>query len=119
MIICDGSALPTLFKFSMPFLSLPPASFKLPSAQIKSDGSPRFLLPDGCAIRRVAAGGDMLNPDGDDITPTKLTVDCQIEHGEVASRPSIWSFVRLDQTCLGLSGGLAPVSLPLFQGTCL
>jgi hypothetical protein len=42
-------------------------------------------LPDGCAIRRVAAGGDMLNPDGDDITPTKLTVDCQIEHGEVAS----------------------------------
>src|SRR5215207_5854147 len=32
-------------------------------------------------------------------------------------RPSIWSFVRIDQTCFGRSGGFAPVSLPLFQGT--
>jgi hypothetical protein len=24
--------------------------------------------------------------------------------------------VRVDQTCFGLSGGLAPMSLPLFQG---
>jgi len=31
-------------------------------------------------------------------------------------RPSIWSLVRIDQTCLGDSGGLAPISLPLFQG---
>jgi hypothetical protein len=29
---------------------------------------------------------------------------------------AIWSFVRIDQTCLGRSGGLAPTSLPLFQG---
>jgi hypothetical protein len=28
--------------------------------------------------------GDLLDPDGDDITATKLAVDCQIEHGEVA-----------------------------------
>ena len=33
------------------------------------------------------------------------------------ARPSIWSFVRIDQTSLGRSGGLAPVSLPLFQVT--
>src|SRR4030081_109828 len=44
-------------------------------AQFKSDGPPGFLLPDGFAIRRVAAGSDILDPDGDDITPTKLAVD--------------------------------------------
>jgi hypothetical protein len=54
-------------------------------AQLKSDGPPGFLLPDSCAIRRVAAGGDILDPDGDDVAATKLAVDCQIEHGEVAS----------------------------------
>jgi hypothetical protein len=26
------------------------------------------------------------------------------------------SFVRIDQTCLASSGGLAPISFPLFQG---
>jgi hypothetical protein len=50
-------------------------------AQFKSDRPPGFLLPDGCAIRRVTAGGDILDPDGNDITPTKLAVDRQIEHG--------------------------------------
>jgi hypothetical protein len=34
----------------------------------------------------------------------------------VRARPSIWSVVQIDQTCLGRSGGFAPVSLPLFQG---
>jgi hypothetical protein len=32
-----------------------------------------------------AAGGDILDPDGDDITAAKLAIDRQIEHGEVAS----------------------------------
>ena len=27
-----------------------------------------------------------------------------------------WSLVLIDHTCLGQSGGLAPISLPLFQG---
>ncbi len=31
-------------------------------------------------------------------------------------RSAIWSLVRIDQTCFGRSGGLAPVTLPLFQG---
>ena len=86
-------------------------------AQFKSHRPPGLLLPDHCAIRRVAAGGDVLDPDGDDIAPTKLAVDCQIEHGEVASAASIWSFVRIDQMCLDRSGGFAPVSFPLFHGT--
>src|SRR2546430_11779204 len=54
-------------------------------AQFKSDGPPGFLLSDGCAIRRVSAGSDILDADGDDIAPTKLAVDCQIEHSQVAS----------------------------------
>jgi hypothetical protein len=60
-----------------------------------------------------------LDPDGNDITAAKLAVDCQIEHCEVARTASIWSFVRIDQTCLGRSrsGGFAPVSFPLFHGT--
>src|ERR1700737_4133538 len=32
-------------------------------------------------------------------------------------RPATCNFVRIVQTCLGRSGGLAPVNLPLFQGT--
>src|SRR5216684_8928358 len=31
-------------------------------------------------------------------------------------RSATWSLVRIDQTCFGRSGGLAPTSLPLFQG---
>ena len=31
------------------------------------------------------------------------------------ARPSIWSFVRIDQTCLSRNGGFAPVSFPLFH----
>src|SRR5437870_521774 len=30
-------------------------------------------------------------------------------------RPSTCSLVRIDQTCFGRSGGLAPTNLPLFQ----
>src|SRR5580692_2579471 len=54
-------------------------------AQFKSDGPPGFLLSDCRAIRRVPAGSHILNPDGDNITATKLAVDRQIEHREVAS----------------------------------
>jgi hypothetical protein len=54
-------------------------------AQFKPDRPSRFLLPDGCAIRRVAAGGDIFDADGNDVAATKLAVDCQIEHGEVAN----------------------------------
>src|SRR5207244_11139919 len=52
---------------------------------LESDWRPSVRLPGRCAIRRVPAGGDILDPNGDDITAAKLTIDCQIEHGEVAS----------------------------------
>src|SRR5450631_2534762 len=54
-------------------------------AQFESDRPPGFLLSDRCAIRRISAGSDILDPDGDDVTAAKLAVDRQIEHGEVAS----------------------------------
>jgi hypothetical protein len=54
-------------------------------AQFKSDGSPGLLLPDRCTIRRITAGGDILDPNGNDITAAKLAVDRQIEHGKVTS----------------------------------
>jgi hypothetical protein len=51
-----------------------------------SDYLPAFLrLSDRCAIRRVSTGSDILNPEGNDVTASKLTIDRQIEHGEVAS----------------------------------
>ncbi|MBT1517034.1 hypothetical protein KIP88_42420 [Bradyrhizobium sp. SRL28] len=85
-------------------------------AQFKSDGTPGFLLTNRCAIRRVSASGDILDPDGNDITAPKLSI-ARLNMARSRARPSIWSFVRIDQTCLGRSGGFAPVSFPLFHGT--
>jgi hypothetical protein len=53
--------------------------------QFKSDRPTGFLLSYCCAIRRVPAGGDILDPDGNDVTATKLAVDRQIEHGVVTN----------------------------------
>src|SRR3977135_4088913 len=86
-------------------------------AQFKSDRPPGFPLSDRCAIRRVAAGGDILDPDGDDVTAAKLAVDRQIEHREVANsafdlelrpdRPDVFGSQR--RLCSG--------QLALVQGT--
>src|SRR5450631_1376352 len=48
--------------------------------------------------------------------PRSLLSIARLNIARSRTRPSIWSFVRIDQTCLGRSGGFAPVSLPLFQG---
>ena len=49
--------------------------------------------------------------------PRSLLSIARLNTAKSRARPSIWSFVRIDQTCLGRSGGFAPVSLPLFYGT--
>src|SRR5450631_1932123 len=49
--------------------------------------------------------------------PRSLLSIARLNMARSRARPSIWSFVRIDQTCLGRSGGFAPVSFPLFQGT--
>jgi hypothetical protein len=85
--------------------------------QFELDRSPGFLLPYGCAIGRITIGCNILDLQGHDIAAPQLAVDGQIEQGEVAGPPSISSRVRIDQTCFGRSGGLAPISLPLFQSS--
>src|SRR5216684_969962 len=49
--------------------------------------------------------------------PRSLLSIAKLNMARSRARPSIWSLVRIDQTCLGRSGGFAPVTLPLFQGT--
>src|SRR5579859_2744147 len=49
--------------------------------------------------------------------PRSLLSIARLNMARSRARPSIWSFVRIDQTCLGRRGGFAPVSFPLFHGT--
>jgi Ku protein len=65
-------------------------------------------LSDRCPIRRVPAGGDILDPDGDDITTAKLAVDRQIEHGEVASAAFDLELRPNRPDVLGSQGWLCP-----------
>src|SRR5262249_25171895 len=48
--------------------------------------------------------------------PRSLLSIARLNIAKSRMRPSIWSLVRTDQTCLGRSGGFGPISLPLFQG---
>src|SRR5206468_12075429 len=81
--------------------------------QFKSDRPSGFLLPDRCAIRRVSTGSDILDPDGDDITATKLAVDCQIEHGEIASTALDLELCPDRPDVFGSQRGLCPGQLSL------
>jgi hypothetical protein len=74
-------------------------------------------LSNRCAIRRVAASGDILDPDGDDVTAAKLAVDRQIEHRKVANSAFDLELRPDRPNVLWSQRWLAPVSLPLFQGT--
>jgi hypothetical protein len=46
-------------------------------------------------LPHASARSDILDLDCDDVTAAKLAVDRQIEHGKVATWPSIWSSVLL------------------------
>jgi len=85
-------------------------------AQFKSDWPPGLLLPDCRAIRRVPAGGDILDPDGNDVTAAKLTVDRQIEHGEVASTAFDLEFRPDRPDVFGSQRWLCPGRLALVPG---
>ena len=78
----------------------------------------RLLLPHGCPVHRVTVWVNVLDPYGHDVTAAKLAVNRQVKQGEVI-RPSNSNRVLIDQTCFGRKGGLAPISLPLFQGVSL
>jgi hypothetical protein len=84
-------------------------------AQFKFDRSSGFLLSDRCAIRSVSACGDILDAHGNDVTAAKLTVDCQIEHGEVTSSTFDLELGSYRPNMLGSQRGLCPGQL--FHGT--
>jgi hypothetical protein len=71
--------------------------------QLELDRSPGLLLPDARTIDRIAIRSDIFDPQGNDVATTQLAVDRR-------------SRVRIAQTWFGRNGGLAPISLPLFQG---
>src|SRR5665811_1885705 len=48
--------------------------------------------------------------------PRNLLSMARLNSARSRVRCSIWSLVRIAQTCFCRSGGLAPVSFPLFQG---
>src|ERR1022692_3098813 len=48
--------------------------------------------------------------------PRNLLSMARLNNARSRVRCSIWSLVRIAQTCFCRSGGLAPVSFPLFQG---
>jgi hypothetical protein len=50
-------------------------------AQFKPGRPSSFLLPDGRAVGRTSTGGDIFDPKSNDITTTKLAIDCQVAHG--------------------------------------
>jgi hypothetical protein len=65
----------------------------------------------------VTAGRDVIDLERHDVAAAKLAIDGEIEKSKVRIRPSACSFVRMDQTCFGRSGGFAPTTFPLFHGT--
>jgi hypothetical protein len=77
--------------------------------QFEPDGASRLFLTH-CRTRDcIPVGSNVFDLKGDDIASPQLAVDGQIKQCQ-------WSLVRIDHTCLGQSGGLAPMSFPLFQG---
>src|ERR1700738_5318048 len=48
--------------------------------------------------------------------PRNLLSIARLNMARSRVRPSTSNRVLIDQTCFGRSGGLAPISLPLFQG---
>src|SRR3954452_15679057 len=59
---------------------------------------PGFLLPDGCEIRCIAAGGDSSIRMATASQPRSLLSIARLNMARSRARPSIWSFVRIDQT---------------------
>jgi hypothetical protein len=80
-------------------------------AQFDSDWPPGFRLAKRCAIRRVAAGGD--------IPAAKLAVDRQIEHRKVTNtafdlelRPDRPERTKLVSTALASRGPITAINSP-------
>jgi hypothetical protein len=84
--------------------------------QFKPNRTPGLSLSYCHSIHGVSVGRYVINPDSYYVTAPKLAVDCQIEQRQISRLPVILRIVRIAQTCFGLSGGFAPVNLPLACG---
>jgi hypothetical protein len=73
-----------------------------------------FLLAYGGAGNGMALWRDVGDAQADQIAAAQLAVDAKVEQRQI--RLDNCSVLRIAQTCLSRSGGLAPISLPLFQG---
>ncbi len=82
-------------------------------AQFESDGPTGFLLSYRCAIRCVPARSDILDPDCNNVTATKLAINRQIEHGKVASATFDLEFRPDRPDVLGPQRWLCPGQLSL------
>jgi hypothetical protein len=82
---------------------------------LKADGPASLPLAHQRTRRCDALRRDILDRERQDIAAAQLAVDREIEEGEVA-RSAIGLQLRADRpdmTCLGRSGGFAPMRLPL------
>ncbi len=52
--------------------------------QLKAQGPPSLLLPDGRAIHRITTRGDVIEAQRDDATAAELAVNGQVEESKVA-----------------------------------
>jgi hypothetical protein len=84
--------------------------------QFKSVRLSGLFLSYRCAISRVSARGDILDFDRDDVTATKLAINCQVEHGEVANATLNLELRPNRPDMSGAQAALTQVTLPLFQG---
>jgi len=81
--------------------------------EFEAHRSPGLVLTDGCPVHGIATRRDIAQPEADQIASAQLAVDSEVEQRQIALAPRQ---LRIAQICLSLSGGLAPISLPLFQG---
>ncbi len=84
--------------------------------QLKPNRSSPLLLASGGPIDGVAVRRNIIDLQATTSQPRSLLSIARLNNARSRTCWSIWSFVRIAQTCFGLSGGFAPVSLPLFQG---
>jgi hypothetical protein len=75
-----------------------------------------LFLAHGRPIDGIAVRSNVFDLESDDIAASNLLSMARLNIARSRVRCSIWSLVRIAQTCFCRSGGLAPVSFPLFQG---
>src|SRR6516164_6199780 len=86
-------------------------------SHLEPDRLAGLLLTHGRAIGGMSVRRHIFHLETDDVAASQLAIDARLNIARLRVRPSICSLLRIDQTCLGRSGGFAPVSLPLLHGS--